>query len=221
MKVQISEKINKYFWTRYIPDSTYKTYVFISFLNQKEDSGQDLKKELMETELGQDNSIAQIIEEKKKVLKNIGFKYPESKEDDLNLLKAFKLIEEDESENTGYKIVEEILRPEEVLKLDEDELKALDSIKFELKHDSSINGILSLVLTNGNKLDCPVSHIINMTMIKISDIRKVLDFLVNKEGSLIYSGSKDISKLKKQDRVILTINEPVFNETRLVLGENK
>ncbi len=220
MKTQITGKLNEYFWTRYIPDSTYKTYAFIDFLNQMEEE-QDYKRDLMEVNLGGDESISKVVDEKKRILNKLGFEYPENREEDIKLLEAFKLIEKDDSENTGYRLVEDIKRPEEVIELDEEEVEALNMIKFEINNASAINGLLSLVLTNGGKLDCPVDHITNMTKVKISDIRTVINFLVNEEGSLIYSGSKKVDKLKKQDRVILEINEPVFSEKRLVMEEQK
>lgn len=220
MKTQIIEKLNEYYWTRYMPDSTYKTYAFIDFLNEMEEE-HDYKKDLMEANIGGEESISKVIDEKKRVLNKLGLKYPEAREEDIELLETFKLIEKDDSENTGYKIVEDVKKPEEVLDLDEEEIEAMKMIKFEIDNAAAINGLLSLVLTNGGKLDCPVDHITNMTKVKIADIRTVIDFLVNEEGSLIYSGSKKVDKLKKQDRVILEINEPVFSEKRLVMDKEQ
>ncbi len=217
MKVNLPENVGKYLWTRYIPNSAYKTYVFAAYLNQNEDSEADMKEKLLEADFGEDDTLPKVIEEKKKVLENVGIKYPETREEELEMLQNFGLLEKDDSCNSGFRVVEDIKRPEEVLDLDEEEMKALENIKFEVNNSKAISGILSLILTNGKRLDCSVSHITNMTGVKIADIRTVLDFLVNEEKSLTYKGTKSIDKLKKQDRVILNVNEPVFSEKRFVV----
>ncbi|OHW61911.1 hypothetical protein EUAN_16740 [Andreesenia angusta] len=215
MKIEIPRQIGDYLWTRYLPESTYKTYVLIGYLNNRELSAEDYSEELMNVGLGEDKTLEKVVAEKRKVLEKLGIEYPENRTEDVALLKQFGLIEA--VDGGKYKYVEEIKRPEEVLDLDEEEKSALEDIKFEVKHDRAINMILSLVLTNGKLLDCTVEHITNMTKVKIADIRTVLDFLVNKEKSLRVQSSKDISKLKKGDRVRITVNEEVFNEKRFIL----
>lgn len=217
MNVNLPENIGKYLWTRYIPNMTYKTYAFIAYLNQNDNTQEDLKDHLLKAEFGEDDTLPQIIEEKKKVLQKIGFKYPENRKEEIELLEKFGLISKDANEKSGYKIIEDIKRPEEVLDMDEEEKKSLQNIKFEVENSRDISGVLSLILTNGKRLDCSVSHITNMTGVKISQIRKILDFLVNDENSLIYKGSKDLLKLKKDDRIILDVNEPIFSEKRFVI----
>lgn len=215
MKIEIPRQIGDYLWTRYLPESTYKTYVLIGYLNNRELSAEDYSEELMNVGLGEDKTLEKVVAEKRKVLEKLGIEYPENRTEDVALLEQFGLIEA--VDGGKYKYVEEIKRPEEVLDLDEEEKSALEDIKFEVKHDRAINMILSLVLTNGKLLDCTVEHITNMTKVKIADIRTVLDFLVNKEKSLRVQSSKDISKLKKGDRVRITVNEEVFNEKRFIL----
>lgn len=220
MKIEIPRQIGEFLWTRYLPESTYKTFVLIGYLDREDVQVSDYKKELMESNLGESKTFDRVAEEKKKVLESLGLKYPESREDDLELLKTFGLIEEVEvAGEKRYKFSLEIKRPEEVLNLSDEEKTALENIKFEMAHDNAINMVLSLVLTNGKILDCTVEHIINMTRVKIADIRTVLDFLVNNEGSLNVQiqGGKSISKLKKSDRVRITVNDDVFNEKRFVL----
>lgn len=215
MKIEIPRQIGDYLWTRYLPESTYKAYVLIGYLNNRELSAEDYSEELMNVGLGEDKTLEKVAAEKRKVLEKLGIEYPENRTEDVALLEQFGLIEA--VDGGKYKYVEEIKRPEEVLDLDEEEKSALEDIKFEVKHDRAINMILSLVLTNGKLLDCTVEHITNMTKVKIADIRTVLDFLVNKEKSLRVQSSKDISKLKKGDRVRITVNDEVFNEKRFVL----
>ncbi|MDO5707666.1 MAG: DUF6042 family protein, partial [Andreesenia angusta] len=140
MKVKIPINIGKHLWTRYLPDTSYKTYAYILYLNQIESDARDLKKELLEANLGKDESLPQVIEEKKRVLENIGLKFPESRKEDLELLEKFKLIESDENSKSGYKALEDIKRPEEVLNLDEEEKKALEDIRFEMNYANQING---------------------------------------------------------------------------------
>lgn len=219
MKIEIPRQIGDYLWTRYLPESTYKAYVLIGYLNNRELSDEDYRDELMNVGLGEDKTLDKVVVEKKKVLEKLGINYPESRAEDIALLEQFGLVEAVEAVDGGekYKYVEDIKRPEEVLDLDEEEKSALEDIKFEVKHDRAINMILSLVLTNGKLLDCTVEHITNMTKVKIADIRTVLDFLVNKEKSLGLQSSKDISKLKKGDRVRITVNDEVFNEKRFIL----
>jgi hypothetical protein len=216
MKIEIPRQIGDYLWTRYLPESTYKAYVLIGYLNNRELSDEDYRDELMNVGLGEDKTLDKVVVEKKKVLEKLGIDYPENRTEDIALLERFGLVEAVEG-GEKYKYVEEIKRPEEVLDLDEEEKSALEDIKFEVKHDRAINMILSLVLTNGKLLDCTVEHITNMTKVKIADIRTVLDFLVNKEKSLGLQSSKEISKLKKGDRVRITVNDEVFNEKRFIL----
>ena len=216
MKIEIPRQIGDYLWTRYLPESTYKAYVLIGYLNNRELSDEDYRDELMNVGLGEDKTLDKVVVEKKKVLEKLGINYPESRAEDIALLEQFGLVEAADG-GEKYKYVEDIKRPEEVLDLDEEEKSALEDIKFEVKHDRAINMILSLVLTNGKLLDCTVEHITNMTKVKIADIRTVLDFLVNKEKSLSIQSSKDISKLKKGDRVRITVNDEVFNEKRFIL----
>lgn len=216
MKIEIPRQIGDYLWTRYLPESTYKTYVLIGYLNNRELSVEDYKDELMNVGLGEDKTLDKVVIEKKKVLEKLGIDYPENRSEDIALLEQFGLVESVEG-GEKYKYSEDIKRPEEVLDLDEEEKAALEDIKFEVKHDRAINMILSLVLTNGKLLDCTVEHITNMTKVKIADIRTVLDFLVNKEKSLNLQSSKEISKLKKGDRVRITVNDEVFNEKRFIL----
>lgn len=218
MKIEIPKQIGEYLWTRYLPESTYKSYVLIGYLNSRDLDSSDYRKELMNAELGEDRTLDKVVNEKKKVLEKLNIKHPESRADDIALLEQFKLIEAVGSgEDMRYRYADEIKRPEELLDLDEEERAALEDIKFEVKHDRAINMILSLVITNGKVLDCTVEHIINMTKVKITDIRTVLDFLINKEKSLNIQSAKDISKIKKSDRVRITVNEEVFNEKRLIL----
>jgi hypothetical protein len=218
MKIEIPKQIGEYLWTRYLPESTYKSYVLIGYLNGRDLGSADYRKELMTAELGEDKTLDKVVNEKKKVLEKLKIKYPESREEDIKLLEQFQLIEAVGSgEDMRYRYSEDIKRPEELLDLDEEEKEALEDIKFEVKHDRAINMILSLVITNGKLLDCTVEHITNMTKVKIADIRTVLDFLVNKEKSLNIQSAKDIAKLKKGDRVRITVNEDVFNEKRLIL----
>jgi uncharacterized protein (DUF1499 family) len=218
MKIEIPKQIGEYLWVRYLPESTYKTYVLIGYLNSININPKDYESELMKAELGEDKTIDKVVEEKKKVLEKLNIKYPENRKEDIELLKQFELIKEvKEGDSLTYKHSEEIKKPEEVLTLDDEEKAALKDIKFEVKHDKAINMLLSLVLTNGKVLDCTVEHIINMTKVKIADIRTVLEFLVNKEKSLNLQSSKDIAKLKKSDRVRITVNDDVFNEKRFIV----
>lgn len=219
MKIEIPSQIVEYLWTRYLPESTYKTYALIGYFNSGEINVGNYEEELMKAELGENQTLDKIVEEKKKVLDKLGIKYPENRAEDIEILKQFKLVEEVAAEDGSKRYVysDTIQRPEEVLSLDQDELEALNNIKFEMKHDRAINMILSLVITNGKVLDCPVEHILNMTKVKIADVRTVLDFLVNVEKSLNVQGLKEIAKLKKSDRVRITVNEEVFNEKRFIL----
>lgn len=221
MKIETPEKLKEYLWTRYLPESTYKTYLLIGYLNQGNVEVEDYEKELLNADLGEENTIPKVLDEKKRILNKLGIDYPESREDDLEILLKFKLIEEDRlnESKAKYRYVRDVKKPEEVLDLDDEEKRAIEHIKFEMDNSRAINMILSLVFTNGKRLDCPITHIINMTNVKIADVRLVLNFLVNEEKSLKFQASKDISKLKKQDRVILSINEEVFNEKRFVLEQ--
>ncbi|KNF09753.1 hypothetical protein CLPU_2c02050 [Gottschalkia purinilytica] len=217
--VTIPIEINDYLWTRYMPETTYKVYILIGYLNEQNIVGEEATKTILDADIEEKNTIDKVLEQKKEVLGKLGLKYPENRQDDLDLLVNFKLIniDKDDEGNTVYKYNIPVERPEEVLELDEEELKVLEDIKFELKHESALNMILTLIINNNNNLLCSVDHISKTTRVKIAEIREVMDYLVNKEGSIKIKSDKPISKLKKNDKIYISVNEEVFEKKRLVL----
>lgn len=217
--INIPKEIGEYLWTRYLPETTYKMYLMVGYLMEEKIKGDKATKTLLSLDLKIENNIPKIIEEKKKVLDKLGFKYPENRKEDLELLLNFKLIKiiKDDKGEVGYVYNLPVPKPTEVLALDEEEKETLENIKFELQHQEAMNMIITLLLNNNGNLWATVEHIQNTTRVKIADIRKVLDFLV-KEGSIAVSCNKEIDKLKKKDNININIIEDVFKEKRVVLG---
>lgn len=217
--IAIPAEIGNQLWTRYLPETTYKTLALVGYVQQHNISGTQAKEILLNSNIEVENNVPQIIEEKKNILAKLGFEYPQKREDDIKLLLGFKLIEKSTNDNgeETYKYNENIKSPAEVLDIDQEEINVLENIKFEMSHEQALNMILTLILNNHGKLTCPVDHIINTTRVKLTEVKEVLDYLVNNEGSIKITADKKIDKLKKQDKIYITLNEEVFNKKRFVV----
>ncbi len=217
--VQIPQEIGQQLWTRYLPETTYKMLALIGYLEENNIAGEQASEILLGSNIEVENNIEQVIEEKKEILSKLGFKYPETREDDLALLTSLKLIEKKKNDNDEevYVYCETIKSPAEVLNIDEEEKQVLENIKFEMSHEQGLNMILTLILNNNGKLTCSVDHIINLTRVKLTQVKEVLDYLANNEGSINVISEKSINKLKKQDKIYVTLNEEVFNSKRFVV----
>ena len=218
-KVQIPEEIGQQLWTRYLPETTYKMLALIGYLEDNNIVGDKAKDILLKSDIQAENNIEKVVEEKKEILEKLGFKYPETREEDLNLLLEFKLVEKSKNDNDEevYKFNEDIKSPVEILDIDEEEKEVLENIKFEMNHEQGLNMILTLILNNNGKLTCSVDHITQLTRVKLTQVKEVLDYLANTEGSIKVVADKKIDKLKKQDKIYITLNEEVFNEKRFVV----
>ncbi len=216
--INITQLMQEYMWFRYLPETTYKTYIMIGYLQNEDLSGEEASKKLLTTHFDVEHELGMMKEEKEKVLENLGYKYPTNRLEDLNLLLSYNLIKvvKDEKDNLVYLYNIPVPRPEEVLPLDEKEKQALKNIQFEMKHHSAFNGILTLILNSNGNLTTTLDHIHNTTKIRHSDIKEILDYLV-KEGSLIIKGDKPVEELRKSDKVYIQINKEVFEEKRFVL----
>lgn len=212
---QVVEKL----WTRYLPETTYKMLSLIGYLEENNIVGEKATRTLLDSSIEVENNIPKVIEEKKHVLSKLGFVYPENREDDLKLLFDFELIEKnknaDNEDEYSFKIP--IKSPIEVLKLNEEEIDTLENIKFEMNHEQAFNMILTLILNNNGKITCPIDHIIKTTRVKLTEVKEVLDYLVNEEKSINIIADKPIKKLKKQDKIYITLNQEVFQKKRLVV----
>ncbi|WP_432406925.1 DUF6042 family protein [Wukongibacter sp. M2B1] len=216
--IQLPREIHDYVWMRYLPETTYKMYLLIGYLMTEKIKGEEATKQLLSAKLTEDNNMPQIIEEKKKLLNKLGFKYPENRRDDLKLLLDFRLINlgKDNEENIIYVYNFPVPKPQDILKLDEEEIRTLENIKFEIQHQNAFNMILTLLINNNGNLMATVDHIQKTTKIKLTDIKLVLKYLVE-EGSISIKAQKDMDKLKKADKIFIKINQDVFEKKRLVL----
>lgn len=217
--VKIPDEIGQQLWTRYLPETTYKMLALIGYLEENHVVGDQANEILLGSNIEVENNIEQVIEEKKEILTKLGHKYPETREDDLKLLLDFKLIEKKQNDKGEdvYSHSEDIKSPAEVLDIDDEEKQVLENIKFEMAHEQGLNMILTLILNNNGKLNCSIDHIIKTTRVKLTQVKEVLDYLANNEGSINIIADKAISKLKKQDKIYITLNEEIFNEKRFVV----
>lgn len=217
--LKVLDQVVDKLWTRYLPETTYKMLSVIGYLEDNNLVGDEATKTLLDSEIEVENNIPKIIEEKKHVLSKLGFKYPENREDDLKLLFDFELIEKkknaDNQEVYSYKTP--IKNPSETLKLDKEEIEILENIKFEMNHEQAFNMILTLILNNNGKITCSLDHVIKTTRVKLTEVKEVLEYLVNSEKSINIIADKPINKLKKQDKIYITLNQEVFNKKRLIV----
>lgn len=219
-KIKMPKEVHEYLWTRYLPETTYKMYIMIGYLQTENIKGEKATRTLLNANLKDENSAFQVIEEKKRILNKLGYKYPTNRKEDLKLLIDFKLIKigKDKDDNIVYVYNLPVLRPQEVLDIDDEEIKNLENIKFELKHQEDINMFLTLLINNNGNLMSSVSYIIDTINSKITDIRDILRYLAD-EGSINITSDKNISKLKKSDKVYIKINREIFEEKRFVLED--
>lgn len=217
--VKILDQVVEKLWTRYLPETTYKMLSLIGYLEENNIVGEKATKTLLDSSIEVENNIPKVIEEKKHVLSKLGFEYPESRKDDLNLLFDFQLIEkkknDDNEEVYSYKIP--VKGPVEVLKLNEEEINILENIKFEMNHEQAFNMILTLILNNNGTITCSLDHMIKTTRVKLTEVKEVLGYLVNDEKSINIIADKPINKLKKQDKIYITLNQEVFSKKRLIV----
>lgn len=216
--IQLPREIRDYMWIRYMPETTYKMYLLIGYLMTEKIKGKEATTKLLAAQLTADNKMPQVIEEKKRLLNKLGFNYPENRQDDLKLLLDFQLIKigKDNEDNLVYVYNFPVPKPEDVLNLDEEEIRAVENIKFELNHQNAFNMILTLLINNNGNLMATVDHIQKTTKVKLTDMKLVLKYLI-KEGSISIKSQKEIDKLKKADKIFIQINEDVFEKKRLVL----
>jgi len=218
-QINIPSQIQEYLWTRYLPETTFKMYLMIGYLQKENVRGNRATAMLMNAQLEEENSNPAIIEEKTKVLKSLGFEYPKTRKDDLELLFKFKLVgvAKDPQGEMVYLYNIPLPRPEEVFSLDEQEKQNLEDIKFEMKHQNAFNMILTLLLNSNGNISATAGHIESTTNVKIAEIREVLAFLV-REGSIKVTSQKSIDSLKKADKLTISINKEVFEKKRFILG---
>lgn len=224
IEVQIPKEIFEFFWTRYIPETTYKVFVTLGHIN-----GKYINKNTLSSILSKINSPEEydfekvsaekkrIMEEKKRVIKKLGFKYPANFMDDLELLLNYKLIRvQKQKDKIAYAFSTNIPEPKEVLPMDKEELGILENIKFEMCYQNAINVLLAQLIDKNGNLNNTLGDIQRMTKLKLIEIKKVLEYLKD-EGSITIDTIKEISKLKKEDKIHININKEIFEQKRLVI----
>ena len=219
-QIKMPKEIHEYLWTRYLPETTFKLYVMVGYLQTEKIAGEQATALLLKANLPVENTNAAVIEEKKRILSKLGFKYPENRKEDLELLLRFKLVNiiKNQEGKLEYVYMLPVPKPEDVLDIDEEEKNTLENVKFELAHQNAFNMLLTMVLNNNGSLMSTVGHIENTTKVKISEIRSVLAFL-EEEGSIKVSAHKDVNSLKKADKVHVTINREIFEQKRFVIED--
>ncbi|KDR94954.1 hypothetical protein SAMN02745945_02806 [Peptoclostridium litorale DSM 5388] len=217
-QIKMPKEIHEYLWTRYLPETTFKLYVMVGYLQTEKIAGEQATALLLRANLPVENNNPAIIEEKKRILSSLGFEYPNNRKEDLELLLRFKLVTivKNSEGKLEYMYTLPVPKPEDVLEIGEEEKQALENIKFEIAHQNAFNMLLTLVLNNNGSLMSTVGHIENTTRVKISEIRSVLAFL-EEEGSIKINAHKDVNSLKKADKVHVTINKEIFEQKRCVL----
>lgn len=219
-QIKVPAEIHQFLWTRYLPETTFKTYLMVGYLQTEKITGEAATRFLLGTGVKIDNTNAAVIDEKKRVLEKLGLKYPENRKEDLDLLFKFKLVRilKNQEGEIMYAYNLPVQRPEEVLELDDEEKQALEDIRFEIKHQNALNMLLTLLLNSNGSFMSTVGHMEDTIKVNISEIREVLKFLV-REGSVNVNTHKSIDSLKKADKISISINKEVFEQKRFVLSK--
>ncbi|SHH34168.1 DUF6042 family protein [Tepidibacter thalassicus] len=217
-EINITKLMEEYMWFRYLPETTYKTYIMIGHLQNEDLRGEEASKKLLTSHFEIKHETGQLKEEKERVLQKIGHKYPTNRLEDLELLLSYRLIKvvKDEDGNLVYLYNIPIPKPEEVLNLDQEEKSILENIRFEFKHQDAFNSILTLILNSNGNLMTTLDNIHDVTKVKHSDIKEVLDYLV-KEGSIKVKADKDVKQLRKSDKIYINIDKDVFEKKRFII----
>jgi len=218
--IKIPREINDYLWMRYLPETTYKMYLMVGYLNTERIVGLKATKLLLDANLQVENNAPAIVNEKKKVLAKFGIKYPENRKEDLELLMKYKLIRIGKNKENDIVYIYNIPvpKPQDVLNFGEEELKILENIRFEMQYQEGMNMFLTLLINNNGNFMSSVDHILKTTRIKITELRAILEYLVE-EGSIKVKTDKKIEKLKKDNKVFIEIVKEVFEEKRFVVED--
>lgn len=216
--IQIPQELYSYLWSRYLPETTFKTYAMIGYLQAQNLKGEEATNRLLGARLDIETEIGILRDEKERVINKLGYNYPQNRKDDIEILLNFKLVKiaVDELKNLIYIYNLPVPKPEEVLNLDEQEKQTLENIRFELTHQDSFNNILTLLLNSNGNMLTTVEHIHRTTKVKYSDIKEVLKYLVE-EGSIKVKCDKPIEDIRKEDKVYINIIKEVFEEKRFVI----
>ncbi|WFD10520.1 DUF6042 family protein [Tepidibacter hydrothermalis] len=220
VKINVPEELQEYMWFRYMPLSTYKTYLVVGATNSQQLKGLEATQNILNTNLeGGQEEHPQVIEDKKNILNKLGFEYPKTRQDDLDLLLKYKLVDlkKDEDGIMYYEYTKPVPKPEDVLNLDDGEKQILQNIKFEVKHQEDLNQILTLLINSNGNILTTLDHIHTMTKVNHADIKTVLEYLVN-EGSIKVKTDKDVKDLRKSDKVYVSIIKEVFEKKRFVIS---
>ncbi len=216
--INITKLMQEYMWFRYLPETTYKTYIMIGRLQNEDLRGEEASKALITKQFDIEHEVGPLKEEKVKVLEKLGHKYPANRLEDLELLLSYKLVKivKDKNENLVYLYNIPMPKPEEVIGFDEEEKEILNNIKFEIKYQNEFNNILTVIINSNGNLLTTLDGINSVTKVKHSDIKLVLDYLA-KEGSIKIKSDKNIDQLRKNDKVYININKEIFEQKRFVI----
>jgi len=218
IKLEIPAILYSKLWTKYLPQTTLQMYGLILHLTKEKIYGEEAMDLITNFKIKQNKIDPRIISQKKESLKAINKVYPKNKQEDLELLLDFKLIKVGQVKDKKAIVVNnQIKSPEEILDLPKEEIAELESIRFEMKYQKDISGLIDYLLRNNNTVMTTVKNILDTTGTKIANFRLVLDFLSNKEKSLVYKSDKKILNLKKNDKVSIDINKEVFNKKRMIM----
>ncbi|MEJ8553400.1 DUF6042 family protein [Tepidibacter sp. Z1-5] len=217
--IKIPRQIQDYLWFRYLPETTYKTYVMVGYLQQQKLKGEEASKKLLTTDFEIETEVGPMREQKEIALNKLGQKYPENRMEDIKILLDYRLINvaKDQNENLIYLHNTPLPRPEEVLNLDEEEKEILEKIKFEYKHQNVFNQLLTLLLNSNGNMLTTLDNIHSVIKVKHSDIKEVINYLIE-EGSIKIKSDKEAMQLRKNDKLYLSIVKEVFEEKRFVIS---
>ncbi|WXR60221.1 DUF6042 family protein [Peptostreptococcaceae bacterium AGR-M142] len=222
VKLNLPKEFREYMWFRYLPDSTFKAYMLVGMAMSQRLEGEEALKLVMGMKLESQAELPEaVVEEKKKVLKKFGLEYPSSREEDIKLLQKLKLIIVGKTKkgNIAFVCTNPIPKPEDVLDIDDEERAILEQVKFEAKYQNAFNMVLTLMLNNSGSYVGSLKHICDTTKVKLSEVKKVLDYLINEEKSLSLRSNKKFESLKKDDKIYIDIVKEVFEEKRFVISE--
>lgn len=225
-EIKVFDEFIKNLWLRYVPEKAlfaYRVIVDISNAGLKGEKAEEIIMNAAVNEVQQDaeqKAVAlKLEEERKKLIQRLGYKYPESRKEEIELLLKFGLIQKytDEANASVYDIVWPIPHPTAVIEMDMEERQELRRMSIEYKLQNSINAILNEALeAEDGILRTTLEQLQTDYEVPFGELKEALKFL-QEEGSIEVKNNRKINMMRKKDKLYLVLNKEVLNQKRILI----
>lgn len=224
--IPILGELQKNWWLRYTPEKVLFAYRLIWDLANADIRGEKATKLLHEAKIdesamenNQKESVEKIEKSKKELIERLGYHYPETRQEEVDLLLTYGLIQiyKDENDQDVYDIVWPVPNATAVLKLDNQEKKDLRMMMQEMKIQKGIEAILDRALEHDGVLRATLDEISKTYDVSLVELKDALKYL-QKEGSIKIKNMKSIDLIRKKEKLYLTVNFEVLNQKRVILS---